>query len=141
MTVPTNGALKKASIEIEDLRGRLFGDVVAVDYSHTDKTSKRFWKIFCNLCQKEHIKNIGPFLSGVQTNCGKECGKLQRGNKVLGRYKNTKITILSVNQDTSTHYTGGTHFNIRCDCGTERVMSRNDIFNQNYQTCGKCRSI
>lgn len=104
---------------VEDLTGRVFGDLTVVRY-----LGNQYWECKCsceNLCKKHRTH----LLDGRAHSCGHETNKVPED-----------LTKQSFGKLTPIKYIGSKQWLCRCECGNTKVISSANLKNHSTISCG-----
>lgn len=116
----------------ENLTGRTYGKLTAVERAGTDKNGRALWRCSCE-CGGEKITDA---LSLKRGDC-KSCGCIRPNHGVRGRFvdltgeKFGKLTVVG---------RGKSMWLCQCDCGRQCEVRSDSLKNGNTKSCGCLRS-
>lgn len=113
----------------EDLRGRKFGKLTAIEMVDVPNTHHTFWRWRCD-CGNEKVIRTDYVKSGSVKSCG-----CIRGRKAIVNIgdKFGKLTVLEVAGKSKK---GELIYKCKCDCGNITTVKGIHLFNGNTKSCG-----
>jgi len=119
----------------ENLLNREFGMLTVIDHaeSYVSKNGDRKtrWKVRCR-CGIEKIVYKSDLISGIKLSCG--CIQESKKMNLTGdRYGN----LIVINEDKPSSYSR--RWKVRCDCGTEKIVSQSSLRSGLTVSCGCLR--
>lgn len=121
--------------EPKDLTGQRFGKLVVLSLAEPrvcpSGQKQRRWLCHCD-CGNDKIINQQDLLRGSAKTCG--CGKIMRGRDRTGERYGRWTVLGRAPLEKATHNGQKYGWLCRCDCGTERVLSTQDLIQT--KSCG-----
>lgn len=127
-----NGSIRSCGhIRIDNLAGKQFGDLIVLD-KYIRKNRITFWQVKCKCGVVKYVQQ-GNLVSGCTTSCGcwKNDNKIDLIGLRLGRY-----IVVSFSHTDSKENNYLTYWNVKCDCGIEKILSRAHLLSDKPQSCG-----
>lgn len=118
-----------------DLTGRIFGRLTAIEKVGTDNVGHSIWNCHCK-CGNEVKVLASNLIQGYTQSCGclhsEICSSL--GDDLIGQ-KFGKLTVISLNSVSPRKYL------CICDCGGQTVVEPGNLKNGHTQSCGCITSL
>lgn len=123
---------------LKDLTGQVFGKLTVLGLSHTTKVAS-FWRCRCE-CGRETVVLRGALVKGETQSCGRfECGAWRAKDEVDRSIIGKRFGRLVVLDFVEMRGRLGSYWKCKCDCGAEKIVSRNALRNGSTQSCGCLR--
>ena len=128
------------SSQPKNIAGQRFGHLTAVrPDGKSEKHGDVCWMCICD-CGKEKTIRSGNLVSGNSKSCG--CSRLGLGRINLAGERFGRLTVLRK----ALNNQAGIRWMCRCDCGAEKIISRNDLRGGRARSCGcwrreRCKEI
>lgn len=129
-------------IDVNDIVGQKFGKLTVLNYSHKtlNKSGKGYTYYYLCKCEcgNEKIIDRGSLR---RTNGTKSCGCVVLGENLIGKTFG-HLTVLKIDHLKPRYYPNGslkghrTFFLCQCDCGKQKIVSRDYILQAKDLSCG-----
>lgn len=117
-----------------DLTGRKFGKLTAIEPVGNDKFGGKLWLCKCE-CGGETVALAGNLVNGRYKGCGCERGKALKEDLTGKRFG--MLTVLEEAEPyISLQGLSFTRWKCRCDCGSEKIAKSADLKNGKTNNCG-----
>lgn len=115
--------------------GKRFGRLVVIERLHKNEYGHLYFKCLCD-CGNEAVVKSGHLGKGGTKSCGclhkDVCKHLNRAKDMTGQ-RHGRWLVLSRAPNSPA---GNAFWNCRCDCGTEKAVSRNHLLSDRHYSCG-----
>ena len=114
-----------------DLTGQRFGRWMVISYNEEVSKQKKsaHWNCKCD-CGNERV----IWGSHLRKGSSKSCGCYNKEDLIGQKFG--KLTVISLNEEASKQDGGRSHWNCKCDCGNEKVVSGINLRRGSTTSCG-----
>jgi len=124
--------------KLKDMTGQVFGKLTVIGYEGS-KDDNSLWRCRCE-CGKETVVSRSALLSGSTTSCGEfKCGAWRAKEEVDRSIIGKRFGRLVVVDFVEMRGRRISYWKCRCDCGNEKIVSRNSLRNGKTRSCGCLR--
>ena len=118
---------------INDLRGRVFGKLTAIEPTSERKGNSVVWKCKCE-CGNVHFVSSPALLSGSTMSCG--CASKGGGPGRINDLTGQKFGLLTALEPTEQRKNRSVVWKCKCDCGNIAYFSAKELRQKGKTSCG-----
>lgn len=126
------------SRKMEDLTDNIYGRLMVIEFSHSDKHNNKYWKCECS-CKEHNIVTVqaGALKTGATTSCG--CYNKERSH--LKNFNDLTDNIYGYLKVLGVAYKKGKNYYWRCKCfcggcTNETIVRSDELISGNTKSCG-----